>query len=175
MHSIWDNKQTVFLIFTFLVTTVGGSTQAILLQYATKRYNWTWSQASYLIAFHAIASLILLLLLLPIASCYLTSTLALPAERKDLCLVRASAMLFCVGSFVIGLSPTPVLMVIDRTVSALGLGYPLLLRSLLTSLMPGHYIGTLYNAIGFAQTVGALVAGPLLATSLRLGLKLGKG
>jgi hypothetical protein len=66
-------------------------------------------------------------------------------------------------------------MVIDRTVSALELGYPLLLRSLLTSLMRGHYIGTLYNAIGFAQTVGALVAGPLLATSLRLGLKLGKG
>jgi hypothetical protein len=43
---IWDNKYVMLLLFTFLITTLGRFLQELLMQYATKRFNWSWSKVS---------------------------------------------------------------------------------------------------------------------------------
>jgi hypothetical protein len=41
---IWKDRRVALLLFTFLLTTLGRFAQEILLQYATNRYGWSWSQ-----------------------------------------------------------------------------------------------------------------------------------
>lgn len=48
------------------------------------------------------------------------------------------------------------------------------LRSLLASVVESHHVGMLYTVIGIYETVGTLVAGPLLAMSFRTGLDWGE-
>jgi hypothetical protein len=40
------NILVMILLLTFLVTTLGRLAQDILLQYITKRYGWSWAQAT---------------------------------------------------------------------------------------------------------------------------------
>jgi len=54
-----------------------------------------------------------------------------------------------------------------------GDGFGLLVRSLLTSLVEQHHIGTLYQIISVCGQLGLLVAGPILSTAFSFGLKLG--
>lgn len=108
--------------------------------------------------------------MLPIAGYILVSKCALSGQAKDFWLARGSVVLLMFGAFIIGLAATPVLMIIGVGVLALGSGYTILIRSLLASVVEKHQIGTLYTIIGVLETVGILIAGPLLAFSYRVGL-----
>lgn len=56
---------------------------------------------------------------------------------------------------------------------SLGGGYNVLIRSLLTSIVEANHVGTLYNTIAVTETVGLVIAGPLLSASFRRGLEMG--
>lgn len=75
------------------------------------------------------------------------------------------------GAFTIGLASEPVLMSIGLGLLSLGSGYTLLVRSLLASLVEKNQIGTMYSGISVVETIGVLVAGPLLAISFRVGME----
>lgn len=151
-------------------------------------------QAGLLVSLRALAGLVLLIAVLPGASYLLVSKLSFETRSKDLWLARASAVFSAIGVFCIGFSGTPVLMISGRwiwserlrpmcnkltcetsgiAIWALGSGYNLLVRSLLTSIVEQHHVGTLYNTMAVLETTGALVAGPLLSTTFRKGLDLG--
>lgn len=66
-------------------------------------------------------------------------------------------------------------MVFGLGVFALGSGYNILIRSLLASVVEKDNIGMLYTMMSIAETIGALVAGPLLAVSFRTGMEWGTG
>lgn len=57
-------------------------------------------------------------------------------------------------------------------VYCLGSGYSMVLRSLLAAIVEPHHRGTMFNTVGILESIGAVVAGPLLAASFRLGLEL---
>jgi hypothetical protein len=57
-------------------------------------------------------------------------------------------------------------------VAAFGLPYNLVLRSLLAELVEPHHRTILFTSVALLENVGALIAGPLLAASFRLGMKL---
>lgn len=46
---VWGNSHLVMLLFTFALTTLGGYSSEMLLQYVTKRYHWSWSRVSTLV------------------------------------------------------------------------------------------------------------------------------
>lgn len=54
---------------------------------------------------------------------------------------------------------------------SLGSGYTLLVRSLLASMVEKNQIGTIYTMISAIETIGILIAGPLLAISFRIGME----
>lgn len=107
---------------------------------------------------------------LPAAGYILVSKWSLSGRAKDMWLARVSVFLLTLGAFVIGLADSPALMAVGLGAMALGSGYALLIRSLLASVVDKHQIGTLYTMIGVLETVGVLVAGPLLAASYRTGM-----
>lgn len=96
-----------------------------------------------------------------------------------------------IGNLTIGMSGTPSLMVMGElrcptdskssanhaptgvVVWAVGAGYSLLVRSLSTSLVEPHHIGTLNSTMAMLETIGSLLGGPLLSLSFRKGLDLG--
>jgi hypothetical protein len=169
---LWNNRPVALLLLTFLLTTLGRYAQEILLQYVTKRYGWTWSQASLLLSIRAFASLLLLLLILPTASRLLASPKVgrLSARTKDLWLARGSAALLTLGAFTIGLAPKTWLMACGVALYALGGGYNSLVRSLAVGVAGTEHAGTLYTIIATLESMGSLVAGPILSVAFNVGM-----
>jgi hypothetical protein len=66
-------------------------------------------------------------------------------------------------------------MILGLIITTLGTGYTLLTRSLLTSLVEKHHIATLYNTMAVLETIGTVVAGPIMAGTFRWGLEMGGG
>lgn len=108
---------------------------------------------------------------LPFASYLLIHKLSFTGRVKDLWLARASSVLLTLGAFTIGLAAEPVLMSIGLGLLSLGSGYTLLIRSVLASTVEKNHIGTMYTMIGTIETIGILIAGPLLAISFRIGME----
>lgn len=96
--------------------------------------------------------------------------MVVPKPEKDLWLTRASVLMLTIGAFMVSLTENPVLIAVRLAFIALGSGYTFLVRSLLISVLEKRYIGTRYTMIRIFKTVGALLAGPLLAASYRTGL-----
>ncbi|KAF2149256.1 MFS general substrate transporter [Myriangium duriaei CBS 260.36] len=156
-----------------LLTTLGRYVQEIILQYATKRFSWSWSQASYLLMLHSLANLLQLTLLIPWASSFLDRRFRLPPAQRDLWLARAVAVVFALGAVLMGLSSTPALLIIGVPLFASGSPFENLIRSSLTSLVDEHHIGALYNVVAMVEYGSLLVAGPVLASAFGVGLERG--
>ncbi|KAB5551178.1 putative MFS transporter [Coniochaeta sp. 2T2.1] len=170
---LWRDWRVALLLCTLFVTTLGRFAHEILLQYVTKRYGWSWAQASLLLSIRAFFTLALFTVLIPSASYVLVRRWSNSAPGTNLWLARASVMLLTVGALTIGLSTTSIVTMIGLGIFALGSGYNFLVRSLLASVVENDHIGMLYTVIGICETVGILVAGPLLAASFRTGMDWG--
>ncbi|RDW89025.1 hypothetical protein BP6252_01057 [Coleophoma cylindrospora] len=169
---IWGDTKVALLMLTLLLTSLGRYAGELKLQYATKKFHWTWAQAGYLIFLKAVCSLVLLVVLLPSASHILTSKYSFTVKAKDLWLARVSSILALLGAFLIAFSPSSPIMVFGIIIFSIGSAYGLIVRSLLASMVEPHHIGTLFNTISLLQTAGSIIAGPLLANTFKLGLKL---
>ncbi|RDW94397.1 hypothetical protein BP5796_00160 [Coleophoma crateriformis] len=169
---IWGDTKIALLMLTILLTSLGRYAGELKLQYATKKFHWTWAQAGYLISVKAVCSLILLVVLLPSASHILTNKYSFTVKAKDLWLARVSSILALLGAFLIAFSPRSPMMVLGIIIFSIGSAYGLIVRSLLASMVEPHHIGTLFNTISLLQTAGSIIAGPLLANTFKLGLKM---
>ncbi|WYZ35754.1 hypothetical protein EsH8_X_000401 [Colletotrichum jinshuiense] len=169
---IQGNKHILMLLLTFLVTTLGKHSHDILLQFARKRYGWSWSQAGYLITLKSLVDLLLLVVILPSTSYIMTKVLSTSARFKDFWMARASCAFLALGVLTTGLSSKESIMIIGLVLYCMGSAYNLILRSLLASLIQPNHRASLFNFIGMLENLGALVAGPLLVVSFQVGLRL---
>lgn len=87
---------------------------------------------------------------------------------------RASVGLLAAGSVVVALAPSVALVAVGVVVLALGSGFSPAARSLATTLVHPDEAGTLYSMLGLMQSIGGLIAGPILATSFKWALGLGR-
>ncbi|KAK3996392.1 major facilitator superfamily domain-containing protein [Cladorrhinum sp. PSN332] len=170
---ILGNKSLVFLMLSLTFIILGRFVGEVLLQYSTKRYDWSWSDASFVLTIRSAVSLVNLLALMPIASWFCLRRLGMTGMAKDLWLGRLSAIIAVTGCLVIASAANGYLFCVGLVWFALGSGLTPLIRSLLNSLVEEHHIGTMNTLIGFMETVGLTMAGPVLAKSLEIGLDLG--
>ncbi|KAK3939792.1 efflux pump ustT [Diplogelasinospora grovesii] len=166
-----EERRVGLVLLSVVLTTFGRNAASILMQYVTARFNWSWSKAGLLTSVQSLVSLLLLTVLLP-AAAQLLLLRGLGPRSKDLWLARASILLQVVGAFVTGLAHTPPLLILGIVISALGFGYNLLVRGLMTSLL-SHDIALLFSLIGFLETAGTVIATPLLTFAFRVGLDWG--
>ncbi|KAH9900452.1 major facilitator superfamily domain-containing protein [Xylariomycetidae sp. FL2044] len=165
------------LVFMFLISKVGRQCTNILLQYVSKRYEWSLAQAGLLSSLRAAVNLVLFTAVLPaIANFTLTE---LSATKRDLLIARASIVLLALGGLGIFISASSVVMIIGVIILTFGSGFAPVLRSIVTSLVESRNtddvndIGRLYAVISTMEGIGSLIAAPGMAWALRLGMSLG--
>lgn len=125
-----------------------------------------------MITVRAALNLVLLLVALPALNRLLTKR-GMSAPGKDLLISRLSLGFFTLGSLVISVAPAVALAATGIAIFALGSGFPPAARSLVTTFCHQDEAGLLYSALAITQSIGGLVAGPLLAITFRWGLSLG--
>jgi hypothetical protein len=91
-------------LVAFLVTTLAKSNINILIQYVSKRYNWTISQAAYLLSVKAGVNVFLYWLIIPAGLNYLVKHRSYRKSDANLFGAKTSLMLLLIGVIAIGFS-----------------------------------------------------------------------
>ncbi|KAK3349092.1 major facilitator superfamily domain-containing protein [Lasiosphaeria hispida] len=163
----------IAVLLAFFVSALGRRSTSFLLQYIRQRFDWTYEKASILLTLRAAVNLALLLVGLPALHKVLVIR-DLSTQSRDLLISRLSVAFFAIGSLVISLAPVVPLAALGIVIFAFGSGFSPAARSLATTFVHQDEAGLLYTALAITQTVGGLVAGPLLALSFRWSLSLGR-
>lgn len=124
------NRNVLFLVVSFLVVDFSRQTLSILLQYVSKRYtipiakvragtfasafsllprdlaDMPNDQASYLLSYRAMATLITYAAILPALDFVVEKRLGLPAQKKDLQLARFSILVSALGFGILFAAPS---------------------------------------------------------------------
>ncbi|KAH8820882.1 major facilitator superfamily domain-containing protein [Xylogone sp. PMI_703] len=168
--TIFRSLPILLLLVTFVISPFGLQSGTIALRYISNQYGWTLAEATFLLSLRGLLEIILLLILLPVLSYFITRRLHYSPKEKDLYLAQGSAVVQLVAALLLALGSNIGMTVAGLAVWSLGSGLPALVRSLLTTLVDKQHTGRLNAAIGIVETMGALVAAPSLAVLYSLGL-----
>ncbi|KAJ0103929.1 tp synthase f0 [Diaporthe amygdali] len=174
---VWEfligNKRIVVLMLPLIFMTLGKYIQEMLLQYATKRYGWSWSKATYFLTLKSASFIIMLTVILPAVSSFCLKRLGMSPLSKDLWLSRWSGVMLVVADLAVAFSFTPALFGAGLVLLSGGCGLTPLLRSLLNAQVEPHHVGILNTLLGFLDTLGVMIAAPIFSESLNKGIELG--
>lgn len=176
---VLQDRNVIMLLVSFLVSKIGRQSTSILIQYVSKRYDWSIAHAGLLLSVRAAVNIILFVAILPALATFLLRLTDGQAPVRDLFLARGSAFFLVAGSILLSLAPTRAFMIVGLVVLTLGMGLPPAARSLVTSLVErsttegSSKIGLLYAIISVMEGVGSLLGAVLLTGSLRIGFRLG--
>ena len=168
-----EDMRVFILLCCFMIGMLTLESNNVLLQYVSKRFDWSLSQATLFLSIRYVLNVFILIILLPLVGRLLQSRLHLTAAAKDLWLSRAGILLKLFGFIVIGGAPNIPLLGIGLTLLVSGGGTMLCMRSLITSLVEPQHIARLYNAISVLDTLGLMTGGPVMAACFRWGMKSG--
>lgn len=171
-----SDRTLALVVFTFMANRLGRQGITLLVRYASKRYSWEIKQAAYLLSFRAATNLAAVAIFLPLTNQLLLKYVRLPAHWADLWIARGSIILTTISFLVIGLAGYPALLIIGLLVYNLGTGYNAAMRSVSIHVVGGQSssnIGKLMSTIAIVESLGALVAGPLLNQLFQSGMALG--
>ncbi|KAK2734064.1 hypothetical protein FQN55_002932 [Onygenales sp. PD_40] len=172
---VLHSKQLLYLLSSFLVYRLSRGTAWLLIQYISTRYNWTLADANFLISFRSALTILLFLVLLPLASWYLTKHLHMHHRAKDLALAKGSVICLFLGTLGMGLAPSISLFMGAFLLQTLGIGFVFVIRSLATTMVRRDQTARLYTFIEMLQAVGMIIASPTVTVVFTWGLGLGGG
>ncbi|KAL9622721.1 MAG: hypothetical protein Q9160_003031 [Pyrenula sp. 1 TL-2023] len=175
-HLLFDNKNLLYGLLAFLVSRISPQLVYVMPQYVSKRYGWSIAKANLLTPFRDIVDLVVLCLVLPLLTAFLLGPpRSFSPPRTDALITRTSVIFLALGCLIFGLAATPSPMLLGLFVYTLGFGYRPALQSFMTASVPRGSVATLYVAVSVVDTVGSLVAAPLLAVTLARGIRGGNG
>ncbi|KAJ4413985.1 hypothetical protein N0V82_008195 [Gnomoniopsis sp. IMI 355080] len=167
------NKRAAILIIPFCFMQLGKYIQELLAQYATKRFGWSWSKASYFLTLKSASFIVMLTLILPALSTLCLTRLRMSPLSKDLWLSRWSGLALIIADLLITFAFTPALYTTGLVLLAGGCGLAPLLRGLLNALVEPHHVGILNTVVGILETAGIMVASPIFSWSFQRGMEMG--
>ena len=168
---LFKDWRILFFAGTYPIRMLVSPLGSLLLQYVSKRYQWTFAQVTYISSFEAGMSMIALLFLFPWLSTYLLKKKGLNVTRKDLFLARIGVTATAIGIILTGLAPTIAILFIGMGVGSLGSGAGSATRALLTSYVKQNEVARLYTALSIVETVGLTVGGPIVAWVFKVGME----
>jgi MFS family permease len=118
-----------------------------------------------------------LTIFVPAVNYFLLKYLRLPAHWADLWIARGSIVLTTVAFLVMGAAAHPALLIIGLLVFNMGTGYNAAMRSVAIHVVGGQAspdIGRLFAVIAIVESIGIMVAGPLLAEFFDWGIRMGE-
>ncbi|KAJ5158044.1 Major facilitator superfamily domain general substrate transporter, partial [Penicillium coprophilum] len=170
-YTTFWNVNLFCTVGAFLLASIGRQALQLIVQYASNRFSWSIARASSLITLKGIINLLTLLFILPWVSNWLNKHLLLSSAAKDLRIVQGSVWLLTLGSALMAVSTHPAIFIVGVSLLAFGWGFYSALRSLAMELVSPSQVGVVNTAIGFAQSIGSLLSGPILAAAFRRGLQ----
>ncbi|CAG8898198.1 unnamed protein product [Penicillium egyptiacum] len=173
MRMIFLQKNVALLVLSFLISTFARDSMAFLLQYISNRYSWPIAKTSWLLSFRAAAQLLQFMLVLPWIDRTMRKRFERQPRKKDLYLARISIVTITVGFAIMGIAPVVGLSIFGIAIYTAGSGFGTFARSLISSLTEPTMIGTLYSALALMNTLGSLLAGPMMSLAFRWGVNLG--
>ncbi|KAH7378367.1 major facilitator superfamily domain-containing protein [Pyrenochaeta sp. MPI-SDFR-AT-0127] len=175
-HFLKSDRTLVLVVTTFLANRLGRQAITLLIRYASKRYSWEIKKAAYLLSFRAATNLVAITVFIPLTNLLLLKKLNLPAHSADLWIARGSIILTTLSFFIMGIAAYPALLVLGLLVYNMGTGYNAAMRSVSIHIVGGQSspdVGKLMSTIAIAESIGAMVAGPLLNEIFQLAMNLG--
>lgn len=181
-------RNLTLLFFSFFLTSLASSDTKLLAQYISKRYQWTFVSAGYLLSGKAVVNFFLLTVVIPSLLRSRHSSGSPESSRGSEDRANQRYALAClavsiVGAFSIGLAAQVWLLVPSLLVYALGSALPVFTLSLLKSpaIFPeragdlrSHDTEThLFSLVMMIKTLGSLVGAPLMAVLWVRGIVLG--
>ena len=92
---------------------------------------------------------------------------------RDIAIMRAAAAFLTIGALVLSAASTSWTAILGFVLLAFGAPLTVVGKSLLTALGPKEMAGTLLSSVTTAASLGAVVAGPIVAASFQHGLRRG--
>ena len=164
------------VISTFLANRLGRQAITLLVRYASKRYGWEIKKAAYLLSFRAATNLVAVAVFLPLFNWFLLKYLRLPAHWADVWIARASIVLTTISFLIMGIAAYPALLIFGLLIFNLGTGYNAAMRSVAIHVIGGQAspdVGKLMSTIAIVESIGVMIAGPLLSILFQWGMDLG--
>ncbi|KAF1943909.1 hypothetical protein EJ02DRAFT_510656 [Clathrospora elynae] len=164
------------VVFTFLANRLGRQAITLLVRYTSKRYSWEIKKAAYLLSFRAATNLVSITVLIPFVNFLLLKKFRFPVHWADLWIARGSISITAVSFLIMGAAAHPALFILGLLVYNLGTGHNAAMRSIAIHVVGGQSspdIGKLMSTIAMAESLGAMVAGPLLNAMFQWGIGLG--
>lgn len=119
-------------------------------------------------------TLVTLLILLPIASSFLTRMLHYDPITKDLTIARLAAISGIIGYLLIFIASTTFPLLTGIFFISLAVPFAVSVISVATSFVPSqNQVATLYAAMSVSRSVGSVIAGPIFASLYGVGMQLG--
>ncbi|KFY83753.1 hypothetical protein V500_09918, partial [Pseudogymnoascus sp. VKM F-4518 (FW-2643)] len=173
--SMLNSTPAMLLLSTFFLVVLAVQMVQLALRDVSARFHWSLAQSGYLMSVRAAIDMTVILVILPIASHLLTRPCgpALSTRAKDYLLALLSADAMVIGCILLAVSPPLPLVLTALAIFSLGTGFMGLCRALLTELVPGDQVASLYAAVGVVEILGSIVGGPVLAKLYGIGLEWG--
>lgn len=164
-------RNFTLLLASFFLTSLASSDTKLLVQYISKRYNWTFASAGYLLSGKAVINFVLLTIVVP--RLLQRSVLWRSEQSHDatyLFLAKSCICISALGAVAIALADTVFLLVPSLLTYALGSALPVFTMSLLKSPLvsagsrgrEGSETGV-FAVVMLVKTLGSLVGAPLMA------------
>ena len=134
-------------------------------------------QAAYLLSFRAATNLVALTVFIPLVNYILLKYLRLPAHHADLWIARGSIVMTTLAFLVMGIATQPALLILGLLIYNLGTGYNAAMRSTSIHVVGGQSspdIGRLMSVIAIMESIGTMIAGPLLNEIFQWSMGMGE-
>ncbi|KAJ6784610.1 hypothetical protein PWT90_07385 [Aphanocladium album] len=164
------NKTLGALFCSLFVIHLGRSCTGILKQYATHRYEWSWSEAGLLSMIISGVGIGSTVVVLPAIDYILRSKLSVNLFTKDLYLAQSCVGLMIFGLVAIGQASTSGSLLTGVVLFTLTSGDEAIMRSLLSQAADPETKGMVYTTAMVLETISALITGPTYAAIFRAGL-----
>ena len=182
-------RNLILLLISFLLTSLASSDTKLLPQYISKRYNWTFASAGYLLSGKAVVNFFLLTFVVPgiLRSTQTTSSQQSQSDISDkanIFYARICLIVSVFGALAIALAGTIWLLFPSLLLYALGSALPVFTLSLLKSpsVAPKQegqaHDSTethLFSIVMMVKTLGSLLGAPLMAVLWIRGITTGGG
>ncbi|KAJ4367023.1 hypothetical protein N0V83_007553 [Neocucurbitaria cava] len=143
-----------------LVVTLGKQALHILLQYVSKRFSVSIAEAGMLFSIKAVVVIVLYLAILP----GLQRGLHGSQSKITIRIARASIVFLTVGVAMMGLAWNVSVLIPGLVIYALGFGFPITVRSLLSTLATTHDlpIPVVFSGMAIFETAGSFIGATAL-------------
>ena len=169
---ILNNRNMMPIIVAHLVSSIAKYAQILMLQYSSTRYDWSYSLSSLVLTIREASSLVDFLILIPVATAYLRRGIRGSVVVQDKLLCQGMGFFNLIGFSAVGLAGTPAIYMMAIVLLALGSGFDTTMSSFVTSLVQPDQIASLHSVIAMAKSIGGILAGPIFAYLMQLGLQL---